>query len=340
MAISNTQQMKAIVQPDKASHGLILTNKPVPEPAHPQDILVKVHATAPCKGELDWALIAPEYILPSKILIPGQDLAGTVLSVPKGSKFKVGDSVYARIEANRPGAGAEYALPRESELALKPKNLNWIETAATPLSSLTAYQLLFTQGNICVAALTGDQVAKRTNANLRVLITSASSSVGSWAVQFAREAGVGCIIAVTSTKNIEFVRSLGATEIIDYTEQNISDWVTHDQSGEVDLIIDTIGGPSLTHSWRAVKEGGNILSVCGVPEQSRPEGVTKKANSSFFLVNPKGADLESITQLIEADRVKPIVDSVVEFDDFAKAWEKVEAGHARGKVVVKISGEV
>ncbi|KAJ4861274.1 zinc-binding dehydrogenase domain-containing protein [Trichoderma breve] len=314
MAATNTQQMKAIIQPDKTSHALILTQKPIPIPTHPQDVLVRVHATAPCKGELDWALYAPEYILPSKILIPGQDLAGSVLSAPEGSKFKIGDSVYARIEANRPGAGAEYALPRESELALKPKNLSWIETAATPLSSLTAYQALFTQGNICVAALAGDQIAKNTNANLRVLITSASSS------------------------NIGFVRSLGATEIIDYTDQDISDWVAYDQSREVDLIIDTIGGPSLAYSWHAVREGGNIISVCGFPEQNRPDGVTKKANSSFYLVNPKGTDLDSITHLIEADRVKPIVDSVVEFDDFAKAWEKVEAGHTRGKVVVKISG--
>ncbi|KAK0763331.1 hypothetical protein N5P37_004318 [Trichoderma harzianum] len=340
MATKNTQQMKAIIQPDKTSHALILTQKPIPIPAHPQDVLVRVHATTPCKGELDWALYAPEYILPSKIPIPGQDLAGSVLSVPEGSKFKIGDSVYARIEANRPGAGAEYALPRESELALKPKNLSWIETAATPLSSLTAYQALFTQGNICVAALTGDQIAKNTNANLRVLITSASSSVGSWAIQLAREAGVGGIIGVTSTKNIGFVRSLGATEIIDYTDQDISDWVAYDQSREVDLIIDTIGGPSLAYSWHAIREGGNIISVCSFPEQSRPDGVTKKANSSFYLVNPKGTDLDSITHLIEADRVKPIVDSVVEFDDFAKAWEKVEAGHTRGKVVVKISGEM
>ncbi|KAL7904447.1 hypothetical protein GGI35DRAFT_463244 [Trichoderma velutinum] len=340
MATTNTQQMKAIIQPDKASHALILTQKPIPVPVHPQDILVKVHATAPCKGELDWALYAPEYILPSKILIPGQDLAGTVLSTPEGSKFKVGDSVYARIEANRPGAGAEYALPRESELALKPKNLSWIETAATPLSSLTAYQALFMQGNLCVTALKGDQIARNTNANLRVLITSASSSVGSWAIQFAREAGVGGIIAVTSPRNIDFVRNLGATEIIDYAEQNISEWVAYDQSREVDLIIDTIGGPSLAYSWHAVREGGNIISVCSVPEQSRPEGIAKKANSSFYLVNPKGTDLESITQLIETDRVRPIVDSVVEFDDFAKAWEKVETGHTRGKVVVKISGEI
>ncbi|KAL7947149.1 hypothetical protein V8C42DRAFT_319743 [Trichoderma barbatum] len=340
MTTINTQLMKAIVQPDKTSHKLILAKKPVPVPVHPQDILVKVHTTAPCKGELDWALYAPEYILPDKIPIPGQDLAGTVISVPEGSKFKVGDTVYARIEANRPGAGAEYALPRESELALKPKNLNWIETAATPLSSLTAYQALFTQGNLNAAALTGDQVAQKSNVRLRVLITSASSSVGSWAIQLAREAGVGEIVAVTSTKNIEFVRSLGATEVIDYTKQDISDWVTYDQSREVDLVIDTIGGPSLIHSWRAVKEGGNIISVCGFPEHSRPDGLNKKASSSFFLVKPVGRDLELITQLIEADKVKSIVDSVVEFDDFAKAWEKVEAGHTRGKVVVKISGEV
>ena len=166
--------MKTVLQPDKHSHKLILSSQqPVPTPSHPQDVLVKVHATCPCKGELDWALWAPEFI-GDKIPIPGQDLAGTVISAPEDSGFKPGDGVYARIEANRPGAAAEYVLARVSELAIRPKNLTWAETAASPISALTAYQGLFTRGGLDPEALSGDEATREKNGK----VVSAEIEVG------------------------------------------------------------------------------------------------------------------------------------------------------------------
>ncbi|KAH7140019.1 hypothetical protein B0J13DRAFT_558791 [Dactylonectria estremocensis] len=332
--------MKAVLQPDKKSHRLILSDKPVPVSSHPEDVLVKVHATAPCKGELDWALWAPEFIGDDKIPIPGQDLAGTVVTAPADSGFKPGDEVYARIEANRPGAAAEYTLARVSELAIRPKNFSWAETAATPISALTAYQSLFTQGTLDPAALTGDVSAKEKNSKLRVLITAGAGGVGSWAVQLARAAGAAATVAVVGTKNIAFAQQLGATETIDYTKQAIGDWVKEDPaSREVDLVFDCIGGTSLAQSWYAVKDGGSLVSVCSLPEKSRPEDVKKKVDSQWFVIAPLGTDLAVITGLIEAGALKPNIDSVVGFDGFADAWDKVESGRARGKVVVKISDE-
>ncbi|KAJ4223540.1 hypothetical protein NW757_014373 [Fusarium falciforme] len=228
--------MKAVLQPDKHSHKLVLFQQAVPVPTHPEDVLVKVHATAPVKGELDWAVWFPGFIPDDKIPIPGQDLAGTVVSAPADSGFKAGDEVYARIDAARPGAAAEYVLARVPELAIRPKNISWAETAATPISALTAYQSLFTQGTLDPLALSGDAAARDKNAKIRVLITAGAGGVGSWAVQLAREAGVAVLIAVVGPKNIDFARGLGATVTIDYTKESIGDWVAKDPvSREVDL---------------------------------------------------------------------------------------------------------
>lgn len=339
MASSNVPStMKAVLQPDKHSHKLILSEQPVPVPAHPEDVLVKVHATAPCKGELDWAVWAPEFIPADKIPIPGQDLAGTVVSAPADSGFKAGDEVYARIEADRPGAAAEYVLARVPELAIRPKNLSWAETAATPISAITAYQSLFTKGTLDPLALTGDVAARAKNAKLRVLITAGAGGVGSWAVQLARVAGVAAIVAVVGPKNNEFARQLGATETMDYTKQSIGDWAAEDPaSREVDLVFDCIGGSSLAQSWYAVRDGGSLVSVCGEPEKSRPQDVKKEAHSLWFVITSLGKDLDVITGLLEAGKLEPNIDSVVDFEDFAEAWDKVESGRAKGKVIVKVS---
>ncbi|KYK58775.1 hypothetical protein DCS_05793 [Drechmeria coniospora] len=310
--------MRAVLQPDKNSHKLTMSEIPVPVPTHAEDVLVKVHATAPCKGELDWALWAPEFIGDDKISIPGQDLAGIVVSAPAAGGFKPGDEVYARIEANRPGAAAEYTLARVSELAIRPKNLGWPETAATPISALTAYH----------------------NAKLRVLITAGAGAVGSWAVQLARVAGAAAVVAVVGSKNEGFVRELGATETIDYTKQSIGDWVAADAASRpVDLVFDCIGGSSLAQSWYAVKESGKLVSVCSEPEKSRPSDVTKTVRSLWFVITPLGKHLAAITALLEAGKLKPSIDSVLDFAHFAEAWDKAELGRPRGKVIVKVSDE-
>ncbi|KAF4464048.1 quinone-oxidoreductase like chloroplastic [Fusarium albosuccineum] len=333
--------MKAVLQPDKKSHKLILSEQPVPSPSHPEDVLVKVHATAPCKGELDWALWAPDFIGDDKVPIPGQDLAGTVVTAPAAGGFKTGDEVYARIEANRPGAAAEYVLARVSELAIRPKSLSWAETAATPISALTAYQSLFTKGTLDPWAVTGDTAARDKNAKISVLITAGAGGVGSWAVQLAKAAGVKTLVAVVGPKNLDFARELGATEVIDYTKQSIGDWVSENpDSRKIDLVFDCIGGSSLTQSWYAVREGGSLISVCAVPEENRPQDVETEAHSLWFVITPLGKDLSIISELLGAGKLKPTIDSIVPFDQFAEAWDKVESGGARGKVIVQVSDEM
>ncbi|CAI4212776.1 unnamed protein product [Parascedosporium putredinis] len=266
-------------------------------------------------------------------------MAGTVVNTSEGSKFKPGDEVYCRIEAMRPGAAREYTLAREIELAHKPKNLSWTDAAATPLSALTAWQSIFTQGILEPSAIFGDEEARGRNGKRRILITAAGGSVGGWAVQFAAAAGTGGIVATCQGSKADAVRALGATETIDYRSQTVEDWVQQDPAGrEVDAIADCIGGPSMGQLWSALKQGGTFMSISGSPNDVKPENCQKSAaKSEFFVVESLGSDLAKISTLLESGSFKPLVDSVMEFEQFQEAFDKVESRKTNGKVILKVT---
>ncbi|KAK3989441.1 Reticulon-4-interacting protein 1, mitochondrial [Cladorrhinum sp. PSN332] len=340
MALPTT--MKTLLQPSPQSTSLISTTSPLPTPTHPDDVLVRVHATCPCAGELLWAKNFPDAVPASKVLVPCQDLAGTVVSAPPNSAFAQGDRVYCRISAERAGAAREYALARTSELAKIPETLNWIGAAATPLSALTAWQSLFVHGALNPNAVIGDEEAKKQNKGKRVLVTGAAGGVGSWLVQLAALAGAGAVVAVCGPDKIEAVKELGATEVVNYRETTVGEWVAADPAGrEVDLVVDVVGGKTLAGCWEVVKGGGVLISVNTPPDVVKPAGLENKklAKSEFFVVEPLGSNLAEIGELIGAGRVRPTVDSVWEFDEFEKAFERLESGHAKGKIVIKVSDE-
>jgi NADPH:quinone reductase-like Zn-dependent oxidoreductase len=312
---------------------------PMPVPSHPEDHLIKVYAASPCLGELSWAKNFPDLFPADREPVPGQDMAGVVVTAPAGSHFKSGDEVFCRIEAVRPGSGREYTLARTRELALKPKTYDWIKTAATPLSALTAFQGLFVQGTLDSAALTGDAEARARNGKARVLITAAGGGVGGWAVQFARAAGAGAIVGVCSGSKAASVRSYGATEIVDYTVESLGDWAKADSTRACDLVFDCVGGTTTVQCWSAVKDGGALLSISNMPEMVKPEENTKTLSKcAMFIVEPLGSQLTQITNLIDSGvgKFEPLIDSVVEFEEFQSAFDKVESGHAKGKVIIKI----
>jgi NADPH:quinone reductase-like Zn-dependent oxidoreductase len=284
----------------------------------------------------------PDLFPADKELVPGQDVAGTVVAAPAGSGFAPGDRVYGRIHATRAGAARDYTLPRASELAKIPPSLNWIDAAATPLSALTAWQALFVHGTLDAAAVTkNDAAARERNARVRVLITAAGGGVGSWAVQFAALAGAKAVVAVCGPGKEDAVRALGATEVVNYKETSIEEWVAADPAGrECDLVVEMVGGKTLAGCWVAVRAGGALISINTPPEMGKPAGLEKElAKSMFFIVEPLGSQLAEISELIEAGRVKPTVDSVWEFADYKKAFERLESGHANGKIVIKVSDE-
>ncbi|KAK3296356.1 uncharacterized protein B0H64DRAFT_417800 [Chaetomium fimeti] len=343
MATSTTlpETMRTLLQASRTSTEVISTTHPVPTPSHPDDVLVRVHAAAPCAGELLWAINFPESVPPGKVMVPCQDLAGSVITAPRDSGFAPGDRVYCRIDAGRAGAAREYALPRASELAKIPASLGWVEGAATPLSALTAWQALFDQGTLDAKGIKGDAAARERNGKIRVLVTGAGGGVGGWVVQLAARAGAKAVVAVCGTDKEEAVRKLGATEVVDYTKTSLEGWVAADPaSHEVDLVVEMVGGKTLTGCWSAVKEGGAMVCINSPPESGKPEGMKKElAKALFFIVKPLGSNLAEISELIEAGHVRPTVDSVWEFEDFKKAFARVESGHAKGKVIIKLSDE-
>ncbi|KAK4198052.1 hypothetical protein QBC40DRAFT_267088 [Triangularia verruculosa] len=332
--------MKTLLQLSPHSPSLTLTTSPLPAPSHPSDILIKVYTTAPCKGELSWAANFPDAIPSTKTPVPSQDLAGVIVSLPSVGEtrgFKLGDRVYCRIEANRPGAAREYALARLEELALIPENLGWVDAAATPLSSLTAWQALFTHGGLNKdGLLERRQDAREENAKKRVLITGAAGGVGSWAVQLAALAGCE-VIGLCGPDKVAHVKELGATEVVNYRETDLRQWATPEK--EVDIVLDMVGGKVVEGCWFAVKDQGKIVSVCAPPESAKPADVQKEdVKSSFFIVEPSGENLAEIGRLIEEGNVRPTVDSVWAFEDYEAAFERLESGQTTGKIVIRVAG--
>ena len=332
--------IRVVHQPDKTSKHLVMDRGPLPKPSHPSDMLIKVKATCPCLGELDWAANFPQMFPPDREPVPGQDVAGIVVTAPPDSGFNPGDEVFGRVTAIRPGGCREYAVVRKEEMALKPKELGWVEGAATPLSALTAWQALFYQGTLRREGVYGDAQARRSNGAQRVFIAGAGTTVGSWAVQFAALAGAGAVIALCSGSGAERVKGFGATEIVDYTKTNAEAWVGEDNQREVDLVVDCIGGVSMSHLWAAVKDGGTFVSIAGDPFAVKPEGNTKTLHKGgFFVVESLGMQLADLAGLVEAGKARPMVDGVFEFEQFAEAFDRVESRKAKGKVVIKVSDD-
>jgi alcohol dehydrogenase len=271
--------------------------------------------------------------------ILGQDLAGVISEVgSKVTRFKKGDKVYSRPQNGRTGSLAQYIAIDENELALMPSNLNFCEAASLPLVGLTSWQ-----GLLDVAGLkSGD----------RVFIPAGSGGIGTFAIQLARHLGAH-VMTSTSTGNIDFVRSLGADEVIDYKTQKFEDVLKN-----IDIVFDTLGGEALYQSFQILRPGGWVVSISGDPDQRLAKemnlnflkslvlrGVGLKANRlakkagvhyRFIFMKPSGDQLAQIARLVEDGKIKPIIDKVFSFQDSQRALDYLESGHARGKVVIKI----
>lgn len=235
--------------------------------------------------------------------------------------------MYTRANYSRNGAGSQYTILATEELAHRPRNeLSWAGVAAIPLSSMTAWQALFEQARV------GDLESGGWKGK-RVLVTAASGGVGIWAVQLAKLAGAR-VVGTCGPGNLEFVRGLGADEVLDYRTVDLKSWVAG-SGGKVDVVIDCIGRRALADSWWALKEGGTIISIFQPPKEVRPEGCeVKGVKEVFFIMEPVREHLEAITRLVEEGKCRGFVDSVWPLELFQEAFKRVESGHARGKVVI------
>jgi len=301
-------------------------------------VLVKVHAAS--INPLDLRVLEGDFkaILPVPFpFILGNDFAGTVVEIGANvSQFKVGDEVYAKTDLN--GAFAEYTVVQESSVALKPRNISLEQAAALPLVALTSWQALV-------------EIAK-VQSGQKVLIHAGSGGVGSIAIQLAKSLGA-TIATTTSAKNSGWVKELGADIIIDYKTMNFEQ-----ELEDYDVVLDTQGGKTLEKSLSVLKRGGRLISISGPPDHAFAEAVNPnwflkcvipmlswsirhKAKKrgitySFLFMQPNGQQLSKITELVEAEKIKPVVDQVYDFHQIKEALQYVSAGRSKGKVVLNI----
>lgn len=330
------QTTHAVFQPDIQSTDLVLTTLPLkPAKSNTDEHLIKVYATSPCSGELLWAKNFPSIMEPDRVAIPCNDLSGLVVTAPPDSPFPPGTEIYTRTPAARTGNARDFTIALMSELALKPKNLSWQEAASVPLSAFTAYQALFTHGGLALGWK--DEASRAANSEKTVLVDAGAGGVGVWVVQLARAAGVKEIIAVVGPDNIDFVKSLGATTVINYRQQSLSAFIK-DGGAKVDLAVDMLGGKALADCWIAVKEGGTLVSIREPPAGQRPaEGVARDIRDLFFIMEPYGWQLKEIADLLDKGEAKAVVDSVFKLEQFREAFARLDTGHARGKVVITVA---
>ncbi|KAF3929358.1 Zeta-crystallin [Dactylella cylindrospora] len=325
--------MRSLSQPEPLTASVILTTTPVPQPKTPTEHLIRVHATSPCAGELRWPTFAGPMF--GDEIVPCYDLSGTVVSAPEGSPFPAGSEIWGRTAVSHPGNAREYTIAYTEELAHRPRSLDPVTAASVPLSAITAVQALFDQGGIAGFGVPEDE-RRKVNAGKRILVIAASGGVGVWLLQLAREAGVGGIVGVCGTSNVDLVKSLGATEVIDYKKQNMDAWAAENESKKVDLIIDCKGGQSLTQAWSCITDGGKLLSIVEPPEGRKPsDSKAKDVANYFFIMEPRGSDLLDVGRLFNEGKMQTVVDSVFALEDYQKAFDKLDGGHATGKILIK-----
>jgi len=295
----------------------LLIHEDAPRPtASAGEVLIRVHAVG--VNPLDWKVRAGhlkgflDYQLP---MIPGWDVSGVVEAVGADVPgFKAGDEVYGLLDFIRDGAYAQYVATQTKNIVHKPKSLDHVRSAAVPLASLTAWQSLFDLANL--------------SSGQTVLIHGAAGGVGHYAVQLAKWKGAK-VIGTASARNSDFLRELGADEVIDYQIVRFEDAVS-----EVDVVFDTIGGETQERSWKVLKKGGILVATLGV---SSPDAPAKHGvRGEGLLVHPDAAQLMQITELIDARALKPMINTVLQLSEAAKAHELSQTGHVRGKIVLKV----
>ncbi len=316
MEAVRTDTMKAVrIHNYGGPEVLLYEDAPRPKPVK-GEVLVRVHAAG--VNPVDWKVregYAKERLHHKLPLILGWDVAGVVEALGRGVKrFKVGDEVFSRPDSSRDGAYAEYIAIEESEVALKPRSVNFVQAAAIPLACMTAWQALFDTAQLAPGR--------------KILIHAAAGGVGSYAVQLAKWKGA-YVIGTASAASHELLRELGVDEAIDYRNQRFEDLV-HD----ADVVLDTIGGETQTRSWNVLRQGGILVSIISPP--SEQEAAAHGVRGAFLFMHPDADELAQIAALVDAGKLRPIVDTVMPLSDAHKAHEQSQTGHTHGKIVLQV----
>ncbi len=311
-------EMKAIVI-DQYGDKEVLKEREVNQPViQDNQVLLESHATS--INPIDWKVRAGylKEMLPFEFpIILGWDVAGVI--VEKGNQvtdFEVGERVFARPATNNQGTYAEFVAVDENLLAKMPASMSFEEAAAIPLAGLTAWQCL-----VDFAGIKKDD---------KVLIHAGAGGVGNFAIQIAKS--LGAYVATTASENNEeFVKSLGADQVINYKLEDFSE-ILHDY----DFVLDAMGGEVQSKSYKVLKSKGKLVSIAQPPneEEAKQYGV----EAGFLWLDPKGVQLQKLADMYEAGELKAIVGETFDFNEksLQDAHALSETHHARGKIIINV----
>jgi NADPH:quinone reductase-like Zn-dependent oxidoreductase len=313
----------------------------VPRPTLKADeLLVQVHAASvnPIDNMIPTGMFKPvlHFQLPATL---GSDLAGVVTEVGSNvTRFKPGDAVFANIFDLGTGSIAEFAVVPERAAALKPANLDFVQAASIPMVGLTSWQALKERANL--------------QAGQKVFIPAGSGGIGTFAIQLAKHLGAK-VGTTASIGNIELVRGLGADEVVDYQKQEFEKVLRG-----YDVVLGTVRGDAIEKSIAILKPGSKIVSLIGPLDAAFARAkrlnfflafvfglMSRKimrlakqrdVTYSFLFVRPDGGQLGHIGQLLETERIRPVIDKVFPFEQAKEALAYLSQGHAKGKVIVKM----
>jgi NADPH:quinone reductase-like Zn-dependent oxidoreductase len=278
------------------------------------EVLIRVRFAG--VNPIDWKLRAgylKQYMPVALPTIPGLDVSGTVEAVGEGvTGFAVGDGVFGR------GAGtyAEFAVAPIATIAQIPNGVSFEQAATLHVGGVTAWLGVIDSGNV--------------EAGQRLLVQGGAGGVGSMAVQLGHWKGAS-VIATASTANVDFVRSIGADEVIDYSSVKVEDAV-HD----VDVVFDTVGGEATEQLWNVLKPGGILVTCVGMPdaETAAARGVRAAATTHPAETRPI---LDELGKLVASGDLKPVIQQIYPLEEAASAQAASETGHGRGRILLKIA---
>jgi NADPH:quinone reductase-like Zn-dependent oxidoreductase len=288
-----------------------VVDRPAPKA---DEVLIRVHDAG--VNPIDWKLRAgylKQYMPVTLPYTPGLDVAGTVEALGEAvTAFAVGDRVFGRGVSTY----AEFAVAPTATIARIPEGVSFEQAAPLHVGGETAWAALFDMANL--------------EAGQRLLVQGGAGGVGSIAVQLGHWKGA-YVIATASTANVAFVKSLGADEVIDYTSVNVEDAVR-----DVDVVLDTVGGEVTAHSWGALKPGGILVVVAGMPdtETAAAKGVRTTAVTHPTDTHPV---LEELAKLVASGDLRPEIGQVFPLDGAAQAHLASETGHGRGRILLRVA---
>ncbi|MCT3733208.1 zinc-dependent alcohol dehydrogenase family protein [Elizabethkingia anophelis] len=305
----------------------IVKEVPITKPKF-KEVLVKVFATS--INPLDYQIRRGDY--KNELSLPviiGHDVSGIIVELGQGiENFKVGDEVYYSPEIfNGQGSYAQYHCAHESIIALKPKNISHLQAATLPLAAGTAWEMLVTRAQLKI--------------NQTILIHGGAGGVGIPTIQIAKAMGA-TVFTTAREVHHDFLRELGADYVIDYTRENYIDRINQLTNNKgVDVIIDTIGGTTLTDSGKVLSQLGQVVTLVDIAQpQNLIEAWGKNATYNFVFTRQNRNKLDELTKLIEQGKLKPIVTKVFSLEDMDKAHDLLETKSSNkdfyGKIAIDI----